>query len=169
MRNIRVWKTITLGIYKTADAYSEALEEAGYGIAGGADEILEKVRCAKRKMSVNLTTLSVGRLGFKNGAYYEDVCTRGVEMGMKLCPAEVGPALRLVCGKQHRGWLNIAMKAIKGRIFAIESADDGLWLNTNDAPHRSGPFKKKNFDPLYGWNAAGDVFIFIQPKVRMKK
>ena len=67
--------------------------------------------------------LSVKELGFNDGAYYKDICTKALELGLELCPAEVGPALRLVYKDQSRGeWLRIAMEAITGSDGAASSS-----------------------------------------------
>ena len=83
---------------------------------------------------MDLVVLSVGELGFKDGAHYSDICARAVEIGLELCPAEVGPALRLTYGDQPKNeWLRIATEAITDLdgyhfIFAVEHSDGELWL-----------------------------------------
>lgn len=68
--------------------------------------------CAKKQEEVDLVVVSVGELGFKDVALYKDICARAAEFGLDLCPAEVGPALRLAYDDQPLGeWLYIAMEA----------------------------------------------------------
>ncbi len=105
---------------------------------------------------MDLVNISVGDLGFKNRTQYDDICPRAVEMGMELCPAEVGPALRLVYDDQPQDeWLRVAMEAITDSggdrsIFAVGRSFGGLWL--------SGSHGR----PGYFGDAADDRFLFLR-------
>lgn len=129
-----VWKTVKLDTCKTPSEYRKALKKAGMCIGDWGDDILGRITCSKEEIDLDLVVLSVGDLGFKDGAKYSDICAKAVELGLELCPAEVGPALRLQYGDQPKGeWLRIAMEAIAGRggylrIFSVGRDDDGLWL-----------------------------------------
>ncbi|MDE2021753.1 MAG: hypothetical protein KGI71_02415 [Patescibacteria group bacterium] len=136
-RDMTVWKTIKLGTCKSPDEYRKALKKAGRRIGDWGNDILGKTDCAQEETEVDLVVLSVKELGFENGAQYKDICAKGVEMGLELCHAEVGPALRLAYGDQPRGeWLRIAMEAITDSdgnrdIFAVGHDIDRLWLYGN--------------------------------------
>jgi hypothetical protein len=103
-------------------------------IGDWGDDILGRISCSQVEVDIDLVVLSVGDLGFKGSARYADICSKGVELGLELCPAEVGPALRLQYGDQPRDeWLRIAMEAITDRggdrgIFRVGRGSDGLWL-----------------------------------------
>lgn len=64
----------------------------------------------------------------------DQLYARAAELGLELCPAEVGPYQRLQDTDQPLGeWYRIAMKQIAVRsgnplVFALGSHDDGLWL-----------------------------------------
>ena len=79
--------------------------------------------------------ISVEDLGFKDGATYKDIYKRALEVGLQLCPAEVGPQLRVQYNDQPRGeWLFIGMGPITGsvgdsRLFSVRHGYDDLWLN----------------------------------------
>src|ERR1700694_4297434 len=110
-----VWKTIKLGTQRSPDAYQTAMENSGMKIGSWAQEILEKVDVSSMEINIDLVNTSVGELGFMDGADYSAICERALEVGLELCPAEVGPALRLICSAQAKGeWLAIAMKALPG-------------------------------------------------------
>ena len=129
-----VWKTVKLGTCKTPDEYRKALKKAGRRIGDWGNDILGRITCSKEEVDLDLVVLSVGELGFKDGAHYADICAKAQELGLELCPAEVGPALRLQYGDQPKGeWLRIAMEAITDRdgrlsIFSVEHFGGGLWL-----------------------------------------
>jgi hypothetical protein len=129
-----VWKTVKLGTCKTPDEYRKALKKAGRRIGDWGDDILGRISCSKEEVGLDLVVLSVADLGFKSSARYADICAKAIELGLELCPAEVGPALRLQYGDQPKGeWLRIAMEAITDRggglhIFRVEHDDVGLWL-----------------------------------------
>jgi hypothetical protein len=134
--DLPVWKTVKLGTCKTADEYRKALKKAGRRIGDWANDILGKPAFTASEMEteVDLVVATVAELGLKGGQY-KDICTRAVEMGLELCPAEVGPALRLVYDDQPKGeWLIIAMEAITDSdgdlgVFGVERGYDGLWLD----------------------------------------
>ncbi|MCC6639266.1 hypothetical protein IT409_01760 [Candidatus Falkowbacteria bacterium] len=86
---------------------------------------------------LNLVKLSVKDLGFPNGATYKEICDKANELGLDLCPAEVGPHLRLQDDTQSMGdYYNIAMKPISDRdggpnIFRLFQVGDDLWLHSD--------------------------------------
>ena len=79
---------------------------------------------------------STAELGFANGATYADVCAKAQELGLQLCPAEVGPQLRIQYTDQPKDeWLRIAMDPLADRngvryIFHVGHSNDGLWLDS---------------------------------------
>ncbi len=118
---------------------------------------LGRITCSKEEIDLDLVVLSVADLGFKSGARYADICAKAVELGLELCPAEVGPALRLQYGDQPSGeWLRIAMEAITNRgggrfVFSVFRVAHDLCLN-----HVYGHSD-------YVWHA-GDRFVFGRRK-----
>ena len=143
------WRPLTLGLHKTADLYREALTQAGFKISEWALHILGKPQftVATEETEVELVVVTVGDLGFPKGAILEQIYTRAKQHGLKLCPPEVGPALRLQYPDQPLGeWLLIAMEPITGPdgspyVFCVGHGDSGRWLR------ESGGF------PRGCWNA----------------
>ena len=127
--------TVKLGICETPEAYRKALRLPSVSIGGWGDDILGRITCSKEKIDLELIMPSVADLGFKAGGRYVNICARAQELGYELCPAEIGPALRLQYGNQPIGErLRIAMEAIPDRdgnprIFCVERDDDDSWLN----------------------------------------
>jgi hypothetical protein len=66
-------------------------------IGDDADEILGRPAFpfGKTPVKLDLVVLSVFGLGFGDRASLHDIYARAVAQGFELCPAEVGPALRL--------------------------------------------------------------------------
>lgn len=62
---------------------------------------------------IALVRLAVKDLGFSGGATTDEIYQKAMEWGLELCPAEVGPQLRL----QYHGndWMVVAMKQITDR------------------------------------------------------
>src|SRR3989344_3774226 len=136
----RIWKTITLGTgLRTADEFRGALKSNGFHIDDWGKDILGKpaFTTAPKETEVDLVVVSVAELGFKNGATRREIYERSQELGLELCPAEVGPQLRLQYKDQPRGeWLLIGMEPITDSdghpsVFSVECGDDGLWLGGN--------------------------------------
>ena len=125
-----IWKTITVGGSKGVNAMRPAIETApcSIWISEEADEILGRPAFPfiKAPVELDLIVLSVSELGFGNPASSDDaelgasiqvslhdIYVRAVSLGFELCPAEVGPALRLDYLDQPLGeFLHIAMKPV---------------------------------------------------------
>lgn len=78
---------------------TEAIDAAPCHIAMGeaADEILGRPAFPsfKARIEVDLIVLSVSELGLGDQAPLAEIYTRATALGFALCPAEVGPELRL--------------------------------------------------------------------------
>lgn len=110
-----IWKTIKLGTFKTVYDVRQALEKNGYEVTKGANDILGNpaFTVATEETEVNLVKVSVAGLGFNGGARISKIYSRAKQLGLKLCPAEVGPQLRLQYKNQPCGeWFLIGMKPI---------------------------------------------------------
>lgn len=99
-------------------------------------EILKKTEFSQDKEKYDLVRFSVRQLGFPNGATTDEIYKRAQDLGLELCPAEVGPHLRLqYLGKEY---LWIAMKQITGRgggpyVFCLFSIGGKLGLDASRA------------------------------------
>ena len=104
-RGLPTWKTVKLGVFKTADAYRKALEQGRRRSGEWVNDFLGQpaYTCAREETDVDLVVLSVEDLGFKKGALYSQICEKALAAGLDLCPAEVGPALRLAYDDQPPG------------------------------------------------------------------
>jgi hypothetical protein len=103
--------------------------------------------------------ISIGDLGFLNGANTIEVYQKAVELGLKLCPAELGPHMRLQYIDLNQqidppkgNWQNIAMEKLSDEPdfpngFYLRRREDGFWLRGYSA------------SPEYIWSPA-DCFIF---------
>jgi hypothetical protein len=79
---------------------------------------------------VELVLLSAADLGFKSQSSLADVYKRARKVGLELCPAEVGPQLRLDYRNQPRGEaLHIAMQPL-----ATYSGEPTILALANFAP-----------------------------------
>ena len=142
-RDFPIWKTVRLGAHKTAEAYRQALEAGKYRRGDWVSDFLGKsaYECAREEIDVDLVVISVDELGFGKGALYSQISERALAWGLALCPAEVGPALRLAYENQPRGErLIIATKPFADSgddldLFVMEvSGGGGLWLRGDCGP-----------------------------------
>lgn len=98
---------------QTPEQMEARLKEKSIYISDGLKDILYKNEFNKNQKQYDLVKFTVAQLGLSSGATTEEIYARAEEFGLKLCPAEVGPRLRLVYhGKE---WFLIAMKQIAGR------------------------------------------------------
>jgi hypothetical protein len=93
----QIWRTITVGLHDGAHAYREALDAARMKVGDAADEILGRpgFPYARIITEIELVLLSVIELGLDPPTSLSGVYERAKQLGLELCPAEVGPQLRL--------------------------------------------------------------------------
>ena len=156
----KTWKTIKLGTgLKTADDFRKTLKDNGFNISDSASDILRKpaFTAAVEETEIDLVKVTVGELGFKKGARRDQIYERAKELGLELCPLEVGPQLRLQYQDQPNGeWILVAMEPIFDSdgspwLFFVERGDSGRWL--------SGSWG----DPGGFWRA-DDQWAFCRPR-----
>jgi hypothetical protein len=134
-RDFGIWKTVTLGLKKSPKDYRKAIEKDGNHIGDYAGQILNKTEVSQTEVELDLVVVTVGELGFKDGARRDKIYARAIELGLQICPAEVGPALRLLYKKDQPSseWLRIAMEPIvdsgdSPRVFSVDDDYDDRWL-----------------------------------------
>jgi hypothetical protein len=133
-RELEVWKSIKIGGFSNVNEVREAIKKAGMNINNPADLLLEKIPLAKEQSTIKLVCLSMKDLGFnEDGAKNEEIFNRAKEMGLELCPAEVGPQLRLQYKDQpNEEFIMIAMEPIavsnSFSLFFIMNGGTDLWL-----------------------------------------
>lgn len=131
-----IWKKITLGAHASVQTLSDALAAGGFKIGDYAKQIMAKVKLNVVVKELNLVVISVAELGFTDSTTFDQIIKRAKELGLELCPAEVGPASRLAYRDQPKDeWLLIAMEPIPVsdgylHVFYVVHDDIGLWLNT---------------------------------------
>jgi hypothetical protein len=139
-----IWKTITIGEYKGANAVRAAIDAAPCPIAMGdqADEILGRPAFpfSRAKLDIDLVVVSAAGLGFgSDGAMLRDIYARADTFGLDLCPAEAGPILRLNYLDQPLGeFLHVAMRPVAtygGELvdFTLGNGGSALLLIGGDA------------------------------------
>jgi hypothetical protein len=129
-----VWRTIQIGTYNSVEELLQALLDAENRISDGGDDILKRTLLATEPTEVDLVIVTVAELGFPDGATRKQIYEKAFSLGLELCPAEVGPQLRLQYRDQPLGeWLLVAMEPIADsdgypKVFLVKHDDDGLWL-----------------------------------------
>ena len=170
----RIWKTVTVGGSKGVNAVRVAMEAAPCPIVVGddADEILGRPAFpfGRKPVELDLVAVSVFELGLGDQAARNDVelaaaveislhdiYAQAISLGFELCPAEVGPALRLQYLDQPLGeFLRIAMIPVArytGELvdFTVGNGGAGLVLvGGNGDPAATVP--------------AAVRFVFVRPR-----
>ena len=140
--DIPIWRSATLGTYQTIDALHDALDAQRIHVGDTAKEILGRptFNLSEGRRDARLVVLAVSELGFdEEGASLDDIYARARQLGFELCPAEVGPQLRLQYLNQPLGeFLHIAMAPIAGlggepADFTVTNGGAGLILIGSDA------------------------------------
>lgn len=128
-------QTVEIG-GKGAKQLEEELKQAGVEMSSYAQDMLRSPEFTTLPTPQNLNTvrLRVEDLGLSIYATTNQVFERAKELGLDLCPAEVGPHLRLQDKKQSiEDWYYIAMKPIVESsglqlVFGLNRDEDRLWL-----------------------------------------
>jgi len=133
-----IWKTIKLGTgLKIAVDFRCALSDGKFRFSRLASDILGKpvFTAADEETELDLVKVTVAELGFKNGIMFDQIYERAKELGLELCPSEVGPQLRLQYKDQPNGeWILVAMEPIidsegYSDIFRVGHHGSGVWLD----------------------------------------
>lgn len=105
-------------------------------ISDWGKDIQSKTKFSRESQTYELVRFTVEQLGFPGGATTDEIYKKAEELGLELCPAEVGPHLRL----QYPGkeWMLIAMKQISGRdgapdVFVLGWGGERLRLSARSA------------------------------------
>ncbi len=140
MEPFMIWKIIALGGMSEAELL-KAIEEDGDEASSWARDIMSKpgFTVAKERRSINLARAKVSELGFTKMPTTLKLWKRIREIG-ELCPAEVGPQLRLRYKDQPKGEIlfvameQIAVSCGRPSVFLVRrDGDGGRWLSGNDA------------------------------------
>ncbi|MDG5788438.1 helicase [Evansella sp. AB-P1] len=120
------------------------------------------------KYSLQIVELTVEDLGFSDGATLPQIFKRANELGLELCPLELGPHLRLKYLDQPEGYLGNPSNQNQAPYGSITVASE-IICKDDDFP--KGFYLRKiggvlwlrgyNADHLHVWNSS-DHFIFCQ-------
>ena len=160
IREFPIWRTVTLGTHESTDELLKAMKEAGCHDSALGNYVLSNVVVRPKEKELDLVVLTATELGFKDSAQYAAICTRAQEVGLLLCPSEVGPQLRLQYVDQPFGdELLVAMKPLSKfhSIFRVAHIGDFgvapmrniIWL---DAALLDSPWR------------CDTRFIFVRPR-----
>ncbi len=132
----------------------KVLKDKNTYVSDWGHDLILKTEFSQEPQHYELVQFTVAQLGFPQGATTEEIYERAKQLGLELCPAEVGPHLRL----QYSGtdWKAIAMKQISDRdgdprVFYLDAGGAGLNL--------LGAYAH----PDDGWDS-GSGFIFLSRK-----
>lgn len=132
------------------ESAEKTLQTKNIYLSDWGKDILYKTEFSKEKKKYELVRFTVEQLGFPNDTTTQEIYEKAEKLGLELCPAEVGPHLRL----QYPGkeWMLIAMKQISGRhgspdVYGLRTGGARLALCGCDAR------------PSGGW-ASDNLFVF---------
>ena len=149
--------TIKIGTHDSVDELRQSLKDKGNRISSYGNDILGKIALAETETEVTLHSATVKELTGKDVASNREINEAIRSKGYDLCPAEVGPQLRLQYSDQPSGeYLRVAMEPIADSdgdlfIFDVNHAYDDRWLDS-DGGH-----------PDDRWNG-DNRFVFVSRK-----
>ncbi len=158
------WRTTKLGAFKSADDFRVMFNQENCRISDWASDLMSKPDFVKSLEGVNpdeefdLAVMTTSELvGENRNASTAEVFAGAERLGLKKCPAWMGPKLRLDYKNQPKGeWLLIGMEPIcysdgHLHVFAVERHDSDLWLYSYSGY------------PRYVWDA-GCPWVFVRPR-----
>lgn len=98
---------------KTAEKLIQELEAKNIWISYYAKDMMAQIETSENSEQLKLVSLTVKDLGFPKAATINEIYKRAKELGLKLCPAETGPNLRLQ--NSTPDWMLIGMEKITDR------------------------------------------------------
>lgn len=130
-----IWRTVTVG-GKNKIALITEMQSKGFKICDWALDMMGKVAftTSPEPIELRLVRPTVQEIGFPEGASTKDLWIHAQGLGLQLCPAEVGPHLRLADADQPKDdWYWIGMKPITDSggdpdVFIVGRDDYGRWL-----------------------------------------
>ena len=141
VKTLPTWKTVKLGTnLRTTDDFCIAINQANMKIGELGKNILRRpaFKVASKETEVELVRVTLSKLGFADLVLRKEIYDRALELGLELCPSEVGPQLRLQYKDQPRGErVCIAMEPLSASdgflsVFELEHDKNGVWLNGVD-------------------------------------
>jgi len=132
----KITKEIIQSGGRTTEQLETDLEQADIKIPDNVKFMLHSpdFSTSKESGSETLITLTVADLKITGQTTLENIYKRAEELGLELCPAEVGPSYRLqYLDQPMNDWRVIGMKPISGadrgpRVFYLYRLDAGSWL-----------------------------------------
>lgn len=134
-----VWRKLRLGTpdWRTADGCRAAFQTTGRKFSGWANMLLGQpgFTVVEQEIEVDLVNASVEELGFPRGGVRADIYARALtpDIGLALCPPELGPRLRLDYTDQAKDeCLIIGMEPLIAEDGnpSVWTVEQGLWLQT---------------------------------------
>ena len=152
------WMVIQLGTHKSNKDLRQDIEGNDHRISDWGSNLLKRIDIASEPVEVDLIVLSIAELGFLNGCTIDEIYKAAQKLELELCPAEVGPQLRLQYNDQPMDeCLLVAMEPVvyssgnqKG-VFRVGRSDIGSWLGGDSG----------NFDHH---SRVHNRWVFIRPK-----
>lgn len=148
------------------------LRQRAISMNGYGEQLLldNRFTTSNRKYLLQTVELTVNELGFPDGATLPQLFKRASEVGLSLCPVEVGPHLRLAYLNQPEGNTEIFSSQRQAPSGSITIASERV---TDDDDFPKGFYLRKIdgklwlrgylADDLHIWNP-DDHFIFSQTK-----
>lgn len=121
---------------KTPQQLEEALASGGFRVSDYARDLLRSrdFTTLPEEQVLKLARIKVSDLGLTGNLTTDEVYTKAQSLGLELCPAEVGPQLRLAYKQPLNEWLYIGMPQITDsnghpNVFRLDRRGDGSWLH----------------------------------------
>jgi hypothetical protein len=109
------WRTIKIGTYRDLDSIRKAFADANMEITTHGNTIFRQITLSATERAIDIALVSQMDLGFPAGvrATNEEIFKAAQKQGLGLCPAEVGPQLRLQYPEQpEKEYLVVGMEPI---------------------------------------------------------
>jgi len=127
-----IWKTITLGTHKTARDLRRFMSEKGFAMDYLDNHLFDDIEVSPVEKMVDLVKLPYGPSHL--------FCLWGNLRGLKMCPTEVGPQLRIQYPDQNE---QIRKLVSKDKSFSVLYESIDIAMN----PLKVGAYDSENFFP----------------------
>ncbi len=122
---------------KTGDQYLAELKTAGMPLWGEAEYLLKIMPMLKKQEQFEIIIIKIRDLGFTSNPTKDEVYKKAKELGLEICPPQIGPEYRLKYRDQiMNNWVFIGMEPIidqggYSRVFSVGHDGGDLVLDAS--------------------------------------
>jgi hypothetical protein len=103
MEEIKIWKTIQIGIHETIDSLCESFDEKIFVVTPSVMDIIKVIPISNKECKIDLVRVALKNIGLSSNERFDTISQTAWRLGLKLCTAEMALQLRMNYTEQPVG------------------------------------------------------------------